>query len=215
MRPFTLRGIYELMNLLASGGSVGNDRRLRELLRESIELGLVLDENGKYTITERGYRFLKAMEMKDAVTIHELFMESLESYKKVYELISRGVTRSSDIIKLTSYNAVVIDVVMRLIREVEALSPGSLQGSDLYSKFEEVLLSKYRELSKKRWSRYVPIAELIKEVRNELNIPTKVVNSLLEEFTKRMGSRVVLTGSPGGSPVEINGKRVTYIMIGE
>ena len=215
MRPFTLRGIYELMNLLASGGSVGNDRRLRELLRESIELGLVLDENGKYTITEKGYRFLKAMEMKDAVTIHELFMESLESYKKVYELISRGVTRSSDIIKLTGYNAVVIDVVMRLIREVEALSPGSLQGSDLYSKFEEVLLSKYRELSRKRWSRYVPIAELIKEVRNELNIPTKVVNSLLEEFTKRMGSRVVLTGSPGGSPVEINGKRVTYIMIGE
>ena len=215
MRPFTLRGIYELMNLLASGGSVGNDRRLRELLRESIELGLVLDENGKYTITEKGYRFLKAMEMKDAVTIHELFMESLESYKKVYELISRGVTRSSDIIKLTGYNAVVIDVVMRLIREVEALSPGSLQGSDLYTKFEEVLLNKYRELSRKRWSRYVPIAELIKEVRNELNIPTKVVNSLLEEFTKRMGSRVVLTGSPGGSPVEINGKRVTYIMIGE
>lgn len=215
MRPFTLRGIYELMNLLASGGSVGNDRRLRELLRESIELGLVLDENGKYTITEKGYRFLKAMEMKDAVTIHELFMESLESYKKVYELISRGVSRSSDIIKLTGYNAVVIDVVMRLIREVEALSPGSLQGSDLYSKFEEVLLSKYRELSRKRWSRYVPIAELIKEVRNELNIPTKVVNSLLEEFTRRMGSRVVLTGSPGGSPVEINGKRVTYIMIGE
>ena len=214
MRPFTLRGIYEFINLLRSGGSVDNDRRLRELLRESIELGFVNEVNGSYIITERGLRFMRAMEAGDAVAIHELLMESLENYRRVYELVSRGITKPSDLIRLTGYNAVVIDVVMRLIREVEALSPGSL-GSSLYARFEEVLLSRYRELSRRRWSKYVPITELIREVRNELNIPNRVVNSLLEEFVRKMGSKVVLTGSPGGSPMEINGKRVTYIMIGD
>ena len=209
-----MRGIYEFMNLLRSGDSVGDDRRLRELLRESIELGFVNEVDGSYVITERGLRFMRAMEAGDAVAIHELLMEGLESYRRVYELVSRGVTKPSDLIRLTGYNAVVIDVVMRLIREVEALNPGSL-GGDLYARFEEVLLGKYRELSRRRWSRYVPIAELIREVRNELNIPSRVVNSLLEEFVRRMGSKVVLTGSPGGGSVEINGKKVTYIMIGD
>ncbi|ADN49597.1 hypothetical protein [Vulcanisaeta distributa] len=218
MRPFTLRGIYEFLNLLRSGGSIGGDRRLREFLRASLDLGFVSEVNGTYVITERGSRFMSAMEVGDATTIHALLMDSLESYRRVYELVSRGVTKPSELIRLTGYNAVVIDIVMRLIREVEALSPGSPLSKDLYARFEEVLLSKYRELSRRRWSRYVPITELVREVRNELNIPNRVVNAFLEEFIRRMGSKVVLTGAPGkggrGS-MEINGRRFTYIMIGD
>ena len=215
MRPFTLRSIYEFLNLINSGGTVGSDRRLKELLRESMELGFVAESGGTYAITERGLKFMKAMESGDATTVHELLMESLESYRKVYELMSKGVTNSSELIKITGYNAVVIDVVTRLVREIEALSSNPQVKDSLYVRFEEVLLNKYKELSKRKWSRYVLITDLIKEVKKELSVPDRVLYSLLEEFVRRMGNRAVLTGSPGGSPVEINGKKVTYIMIGE
>jgi len=83
--------------------------------------------------------------------------------------------------------------------------------------FEKALLEKYRGLSRRRWSKYVQIRQLLDEVRGELYIPNRLVGKLLEEFVRRWRDRVVLTGAPGAGlgndSVEVFGKKYVYIMI--
>jgi hypothetical protein len=88
-------------------------------------------------------------------------------------------------------------------------------NEEFYSRFESVLLEKYRLLSRRRWSRYVPIQQLLNEVKSELYVPSRLMGRFFEEFVRRWRDKVVLTGAPGATKgsVEVFGKRYVYIMI--
>ncbi|MGC8542363.1 MAG: hypothetical protein ACP5NQ_00370 [Vulcanisaeta sp.] len=217
MRPFTLTALQEFLAILRNGGVeyIEHDRRLRELLSASLDLGFVQRLGSGYVITERGLAFLSAVANRDANTVHAILMESMEPYRRIYELISSGVTKPSDLALATGYNAVIIDVVLRLIGEVEGLGSGEV-NEGLYGRFEKVLIDKYRALSRRFWSKYVPISELLNEVRRESHIPPRLINKLLEEFVRRWGSKVVLVNAPstgGKNFVELFGRRYAYILI--
>ncbi len=210
MRPFTLKSLYEFLRYIGGGGSVGEDRRLRELWKVALNLGFIREDGN---ITERGLRFVSAYEKGDGGAIHELFMEALEPYRVVYGLVSKGVMQPSELVTLSGFNAVVVDVVLRLIREVEAL--GTSMRGELWGLFEKVLFDKYRELARRRWSKYVTILDLLEEVKRELRFPRRVVEEMFREFVRRRKSDVVLTGSPVGDVAgfEIGGRRYVYIML--
>lgn len=210
MRPFTLKSLYEFLRYISGGGSVGEDRRLRELWRVALNLGFIREDG---SITERGFRFVSAYEKGDGGAIHELFMEALEPYRVVYGLVSKGVMQPSELVTLSGFNAVVVDVVLRLIREVEAL--GTSMRGEVWGLFEKVLFDKYRELTRRRWSKYVTILDLLEEVKRELRFPRRVVEEMFREFVRRRKGDVVLTGSPAGDVAgfEIGGRRYVYIML--
>lgn len=210
MRPFTLKSLYEFLRYISGGGSVDEDRRLRELWKAALNLGFIREDG---SITERGFKFISAYEKGDGGIIHKLFMESLEPYRVIYGLVSRGVRQPSELMTLSGFNAVVVDVVLRLIREVEALGM-SLHG-ELWGLFEKVLFDKYKELVKRRWSKYVTILDLLEEVKRELRFPRRVVEEMFREFVKRRKGDVVLTGSPTSNVAgfEIGGRRYVYIML--
>ncbi len=210
MRPFILKSLYEFLRYIGGGGSVDEDRRLKELWKVALNLGFIREDG---TITERGFKFISAYEKGDGGTIHKLFMESLEPYRVIYGLVSRGVRQPSELMTLSGFNAVVVDVVLRLIREVEALGM-SLHG-ELWGLFEKTLFDKYKELVKRRWSKYVAILDLLEEVKRELRFPRRVVEEMFREFVKRRKGDVVLTGSPAGNVAgfEIGGRRYVYIML--
>ena len=210
MRPFTLKSLYEFLRYIGGGGSVGEDRRLRELWRVALNLGFIREDG---SITERGFRFVSAYEKGDGGAIHELFMEELEPYRVVYGLVSKGVMQPSELVTLSGFNAVVVDVVLRLIREVEAL--GTSMRGEVWGLFEKVLFDKYRELTRRRWSKYVTILDLLEEVKRELRFPRRVVEEMFREFVRRRKGDVVLTGSPAGDVAgfEIGGRRYVYIML--
>ena len=210
MRPFTLKSLYEFLRYVGEGGSVGVDRRLRELWRVALNLGFIREDDG---ITERGLRFVSAYEKGDGGAIHELFMEALEPYRVVYGLVSKGVMQPSELVTLSGFNAVVVDVVLRLTREVEAL--GTSMRGELWGLFEKVLFDKYRELARRRWSKYVTILDLLEEVKRELRFPRRVVEEMFREFVRRRKGDIVLTGSPAGNVAgfEIGGRRYVYIML--
>jgi len=210
VRPFTLKSLYEFLRYIGGGGSVGEDRRLRELWRVALNLGFIREDG---SITERGFRFVSAYEKGDGGAIHELFMEALEPYRVVYGLVSKGVMQPSELVTLSGFNAVVVDVVLRLIREVEAL--GTSMRGEVWGLFEKVLFDKYRELTRRRWSKYVTILDLLEEVKRELRFPRRVVEEMFREFVRRRKGDVVLTGSPAGDVAgfEIGGRRYVYIML--
>jgi len=210
VRPFTLKSLYEFLRYISGGGSVGEDRRLRELWRVALNLGFIREDG---SITERGFRFVSAYEKGDGGAIHELFMEALEPYRVVYGLVSKGVMQPSELVTLSGFNAVVVDVVLRLIREVEAL--GTSMRGEVWGLFEKVLFDKYRELTRRRWSKYVTILDLLEEVKRELRFPRRVVEEMFREFVRRRKGDVVLTGSPAGDVAgfEIGGRRYVYIML--
>jgi hypothetical protein len=210
MRPFTLKSLYEFLRYIGGGGSVGEDKRLRELWRAALNLGFIREDG---SVTERGLRFVSAYERGDGGSIHELFMEALEPYRVVYGLISRGVTQPSELVALSGFNAVVVDVVLRLTREVERL--GMPMRGELWGMFEKVLFDKYRELARRRWSKYVTILDLLEEVKRELRFPRRVVEEMFREFVARRKGDIVLTGSPAGEVAgfEIGGRRYVYIML--
>jgi hypothetical protein len=214
MRLFTLNSLYEFMNTVKSGAAPVNDPRFRELLRVAIDLDFISGDSN-YKVTERGLEFLNAVGNGDSETLHEIFVSSLEPYKRVYELMAKGVTKPSDIIKLTGYNAVIVDLALRLISEVEGVGKGPVVNEEFYSRFESVLPEKYRLLSRRRWSRYVPIQQLLNEIKSELYVPSRLMDRLFEEFVRRWRDKVVLTGAPGATKgsVEVFGKRYVYIMI--
>ena len=209
MRPFTLRSLYEFLRFIREGGSVGEDRRLKELWKVALSLGFIR-EDGR--LTERGAQFLSAYEEGDGATIHALFINSLEPYRILYELMSRGVVDSRKLIAKSGLNAVSIDVVLRLIKEVERL--GATARGELWDLFEKTLVDKYKELARRRWSRYVAIADLLEEVKRELRFPRRVVEEMFREFVRRRGGDVTLTGSPAGDVAgfEIGGRRYVYVM---
>jgi hypothetical protein len=198
------------LRYIGGGGSVGEDRRLRELWRVALNLGFIREDG---SITERGFRFVSAYEKGDGGAIHELFMEALEPYRVVYGLVSKGVMQPSELVTLSGFNAVVVDVVLRLIREVEAL--GTSMRGEVWGLFEKVLFDKYRELTRRRWSKYVTILDLLEEVKRELRFPRRVVEEMFREFVRRRKGDVVLTGSPAGDVAgfEIGGRRYVYIML--
>ncbi|MFZ8858398.1 MAG: hypothetical protein ACO2O1_09220 [Candidatus Caldarchaeales archaeon] len=202
--------MYEFLRYIGGGGSVGEDRRLRELWRVALNLGFIREDG---SITERGFRFVSAYEKGDGGAIHELFMEALEPYRVVYGLVSKGVMQPSELVTLSGFNAVVVDVVLRLIREVEAL--GTSMRGEVWGLFEKVLFDKYRELTRRRWSKYVTILDLLEEVKRELRFPRRVVEEMFREFVRRRKGDVVLTGSPAGDVAgfEIGGRRYVYIML--
>jgi len=214
MRPFTLNTLYGFVNTIRSGIAPVNDARFRELLRVAVDLGFI---DGNYTITGRGLEFLRAFENGDSESLHKLLMDGLEPYRRIYELLTKGVTKPGELVRLTGYNAVVVDLVLRLISEIESLSRDSIINESLYEVFEKALLEKYRGLSRRRWSKYVQIRQLLDEVRGELYIPNRLVGKLLEEFVRRWRDRVVLTGAPGAGlgndSVEVFGKKYVYMMI--
>ncbi len=209
MRPFTLKGLYEFLRYIQEGGLVGEDKRLRELWKVALDLGFI-HEDGK--LAERGVRFLSAYERGDGATIHALFMESLEPYRVVYGLMSKGVVDSRELISRSGLNAVVLDVVLRLIKEVERL--GIDARGEVWEVFEKTVLDKYRELARRRWSKYVAIVDLLEEVRRDLRFPRRVVYDMFREYVARRRNDVVLTGSPAGDVAgfEIGGRRYVYVM---
>jgi hypothetical protein len=202
--------LYEFLRYIGEGGSVGEDRRLRELWKVALNLGFIREDG---SITERGLRFVSAYEKGNGGAIHELFMEALEPYRVVYGLVSKGVMQPSELVTLSGFNAVVVDVVLRLTREVEAL--GTSMRGELWGLFEKVLFDKYRELARRRWSKYVIILDLLEEVKRELRFPRRVVEEMFREFVRRRKGDVVLTGSPAGDVAgfEIGGRRYVYVML--
>ncbi len=210
MRPFTLNALRETLNalLLDSGLS---DRRTRELIKVAEELGLVDVREGRYTVSELGMRFLNAVEKGDGVFLHSLFYERFEPYRRIYDLVNMGVVKPLDLVNRSGFNSVVVDVVLRLIKEIESI--GASSSENMYLVFERELLKRYREMVKKKFSKYILISELLESVRSEMKIPYRVVVRLFEQFVERRRGRVLLTKAPIGKPVEVLGKPYTYVLI--
>lgn len=208
MRPFTLKTLGEVLNLVRLGGEA-TDRRLREVLKVARDIGLVVGSGNRFELTDRGRTFLEALEREDAFTIHNLLYESLEPYRRIYDLYRQNVS-VADLMRASGYNAVVVDVVLRLIRELESL--GGVR-EEFFDKFVAAILERYKELRRRRWSRYVPIVDLLNEVKVELGVPMRVVYRMFEDFVAKWRDKIILTGSPSGKSIELFGKKYVYVMI--
>jgi len=172
--------------------------RLKEILHVAHKMELIKIHDKKIFLSPNGEIFLKAYNESKGDILHKLFMK-IDEYRIVYSLYSSGTTRVKDLCKLTNFNAVIVDTILRIIRDIIVLSHGAMEGiydSKLYDKFKKILLNEYKKLVITRHSRYIPIVLLKRNILSKLNLGEKLFIVFLERFIKENKHNIILAPAP-------------------
>ena len=234
MRPVLIRQLVETLRRIESnGGSVNLDiasqyiglsrQRLREVLQVLHEIQLINICENNICITEEGRTFLEAYDKRNADVLHKLLMR-LRPYVLVYAHYINGVRKPQELKSLTGLNMVIVDTILRMIKEVESLrvnggkAETSYELSDAHlSKFTREIYSTYLELSREQKNRYVTLSELRSRICRKLGLTVTEFDSLFKRFLEINRGRVTLVPAPlyakSFDTIEIHGKKYAYIMI--
>ncbi len=217
LRPVTLKTLASLLHDIRRSNVDVSSRRIKELIRFLYKLKLIKIDGRFPKLTSLGEKFIAAYQQGDSITLHEIFL-SIKEYKDVYEAYINGHTGIQDIARVTGLNAVVIDVVLRLISEIESISLENVVNKEFYQNFVKILVRNYIKLTKKNRSRYVELVKLRSETKKSMFITNSMFKKLLELFIRENKDKVILSGAPLTKATNINtielfGKRFAYIMI--
>jgi len=220
MRPVTLARITSILRSEFKNDFDINSRRGKEIFKVLLTMGLAtIGEDGVPKVTYDGWRFVKAYDEGRADVINSYLLR-LKDYSEIYRLYVSGITSPSKLCMLTGLNQVAVDISLRLINELSALSCHDYDDfkAKLYPKFERLVYKKYKALSKKLRNKYVPLIELKREILKEMYLGENVFRRLLEAFVKRQGDKIILSQAPlirstSFQAVTLFNKAYVYIMM--
>lgn len=210
MRPVTLNVLARFLK----NPSVVDDRSI-EVASTLVKMGLLVRDEDGFKLTNDGLNFLRSVEERRGDVLHN-FLLRLPEYKKVVETYFRGVTTIKGIVEETGLNTVIVDTSLRLLNEVLMLS--NSKQSIAYDMFAKKLKKLYKELTRKMRSKYVPLAELRREICSELGLSFRVFEELLNKFVVKNRGNVILAPAPVFSKdssklVTVNGRKYAYIYV--
>ena len=231
LRPVTLKRIVSFLENFAKESTCissltlstkSSMARIKELTSFAKQLGLIKQTNsGFIEITPLGKKFLTAFKRGSSEEIHSIFMSKLNGYKTIYELYTLGITNSKRIHEITNLNAVEMDILIRLIQEVENLKAKNENDERLLldrNSLFKVIIATYSKLSNSNRSKYVAISEIKNMLIKRNHLSEHLFNKVLEDFVKTFRECVILSQAPSNTlknreSFTICGRRYSYIMI--
>jgi len=160
--------------------------RAREVFSQLHRMKLIdKKQHDMYVLTSRGKLFLSYYARGSKEKLHEMFLEALNEYRKIYECLKRCALTKEELRKLTGLSPVVIDVVLRLMVQVLPTLTKDKQDKYYvqeenaipYEEFLNALKEEYQKLRKGPFGiirEYVPIDDLRENVCRRLRISERI-----------------------------------------
>jgi len=197
--------------------------RIRELLRQAHEMGLVTVRGESVELTPLGSDFLEAYVEEDYRRIHEI-LSAYYPYRVVFQLVDEGVRSLGELAERSGLSAMAADSLVRIVRKVREHSSNrgelSIRPRPLtYRDFVKELERAYRERTMRQFgSKYVKIGVLRRELWRKLGITKETFEKFFERYIRENPDRVVLGLGPidateGVQGLIHRGRHYSYIWI--
>ena len=213
MRPITLRRITKLLSNIGSGKyDMSGNEELHDFAKR---IGLI----NEFGLTRDGEELLELIKEGRVNELHRFFSKKIVEYKIIYDLYTKGLVSPALLSKESGLNLLVVDVVVRLITEIEQLSStSSVLLDNLFDPFKQEFEKTYWKLVRRYRSRYIPLYELIHELRREFPVPSAMLSKLLLLLKHRCKGRVNFVQAPlrkstSAKGILIGNKRYSFVIL--
>lgn len=232
MRPVTLGRVVETAFLAEKKHQISfqsledalgvSENRSKEILREMVEMGLIVQEDDQFTETEMTKKFVHAIRRDEWREIHQIMM-GYPYYAIFYRAIQKyGPIELNEIVDLISdedrtFNAATISVISDWSERIGSLQKNvfnnhyyAVDGTD--ELFTPALLNVYDELNRSGIGnlkqRYVEIPKIREQVCEKLKIRRKKFDKkFLDLYVNNIG-RLELSGAPITTHAKKSNKKI-------
>lgn len=204
VRPFTLTRLIDLLRLIrvykkvepelvADSMMTSKDRAL-ELLRQAEDMGFIVHNDHKYSMTRIGYEFFEAFKNNDRERLDEL-LSRYPPYLCIKNILSKRSASLSELSEITGLTEVSVETIIRLMRYTcddlcTVAGKFYLRRNELPSlkHFIEILKQVYKELNTNLWGcpkEFIRMDQVARRVCMELRLKMVDFSRLLKEAQRR------------------------------